>query len=131
MDVSKYIIANIAGVDIYKMTSDDSLVFRAGMEIDADGSPRAYHFVSSRGLDSAGGSLDVEFSGIVVSPTGEPIVQGDSDPAPGRIRVVAERKQRWSSTLCLWAPATASHEAEMRSTAKVENYLLTGVESLG
>jgi len=85
MNSSKQTIATIAGVNVNKMDSDGSLIFKAGMEIDADGSPHAYNPISSKGLDSLANAKDQNgrFVGIVVRPNGEPVVQGDDDPAPG------------------------------------------------
>jgi hypothetical protein len=44
-------VTEIAGVDVYRMTDDNSVVFQAGMEIDADG---AYHPPpdSDKGVDN-------------------------------------------------------------------------------
>jgi hypothetical protein len=83
MNSSKQTITTVAGVDVYEI--DGHLVFKAGMEIDADGSPHAYHPISSRGLDSLENAKDEHgrFVGIVVKPNGEPVVQGDNHPAPG------------------------------------------------
>ncbi len=78
-------ITSIAGVTVHKLASDGSLVFKAGMEIDGDGSPHAYHPVSNKGLDSLENAKDQNgnFVGIVVGHGGRPVVQGDRDPAPG------------------------------------------------
>ena len=64
-----------------------AFVYRAGMAVDADGAYRAYHPNNRMGLDS------IEHAGYpgnwwalatdTGSPTGRPIVQGKSDPAPG------------------------------------------------
>jgi hypothetical protein len=85
MNASKQTIATIAGVNVSKMDSDGSLLFKAGMEIDADGSPHAYHPISSKGLDSLENAKDQNgrFVGIALKPNNEPAVQGDDDPAPG------------------------------------------------
>jgi hypothetical protein len=85
MNAAKQTIATIAGVDVNKMESDGSLIFKAGMEIDADGSPHAYHPISSKGLDSLENAKDQNgrFVGIALKPNGEAAVQGDDDPAPG------------------------------------------------
>jgi Fungal chitosanase of glycosyl hydrolase group 75 len=65
----------------------NSIVFKAGMQIDADGSPRAYNPVSSRGLDDlANAGHPGNWWGIATSngrANGTPVVQGPSDPAPG------------------------------------------------
>ena len=55
------------------------------MHIDADGSPHAYHRISSKGLDSLENAKDQNgrFVGVVCKRNGEPVIQGDEDPAPG------------------------------------------------
>jgi Fungal chitosanase of glycosyl hydrolase group 75 len=81
---SKQIVATIAGVNVHKLDADGSLVFVAGMEVDADGSPHAYH-PEGKGLDSLSNAKDQHgrFVGIVVDHNGRPAVQGDEHPAPG------------------------------------------------
>jgi hypothetical protein len=85
MNASKQTITTIAGVNVNKMDSDGSLIFKAGMEIDADGSPHAYHPISSKGLDSLENAKDQDgrFVGIALKQNGQPAVQGGDDPAPG------------------------------------------------
>lgn len=62
---------------------DGSLWFVAGMAIDADGSPRAYH-PEDRGLDYlANAGKPGNWWALVLDSQGEPIVQGPDDPAPG------------------------------------------------
>ena len=74
----------IGGVRIVNEVS--SLVWVAGMAIDADGSPRAYH-PANRGLDDLGNAGHPgNWWGIVThdgKPTGNPVIQGPTDPAPG------------------------------------------------
>lgn len=63
---------------------DGAFVFRAGMQIDADGSPRAYHRDSTPGLDRlANAGKPGRWWGIACDPSGVPYVQKDTDPAPG------------------------------------------------
>jgi Fungal chitosanase of glycosyl hydrolase group 75 len=65
----------------------NAFVYEAGMAIDADGAPRAYHPNDRLGLDTikhAGypgnwWALETEDG----KPSGRPVVQGPSDPAPG------------------------------------------------
>src|SRR4051794_28994322 len=82
--LSKQTIATIAGVNVYKI-DNGSLVFRAGMQVDADGSPHAYHRINSKGLDNLENAKgeNGRFVGIALKRNGEPAVQGDEDPAPG------------------------------------------------
>jgi hypothetical protein len=53
-------VTEINGVDVYRMVSDRSVVFQAGMEIDADGAYRAYHPRpdSDKGLDNLDGVMN-------------------------------------------------------------------------
>ena len=71
--------------NLYKV--DNAVLFNAGMNIDADGSPRAYNPVSSKGLDAlANAGHPGNWWAIATSngkPSGDPIIQGDSEPAPG------------------------------------------------
>lgn len=61
--------------------------FRSGMTIDADGAPRAYHPVSANGLDALGNAGKPGNWWALVTDngksTGKPVVQKESDPAPG------------------------------------------------
>ena len=61
------------------------MFFVAGMAIDADGSPRAYHPQGSPpGLDFlANAGSPGNFFGIVTDSHGRPVVQTARDPAPG------------------------------------------------
>jgi hypothetical protein len=64
-----------------------TIEFVAGMMIDADGALRAYHPDDASGLDRLeDAGVSGNWRGIVTAdgtPGGEPVVQGDSDPAPG------------------------------------------------
>jgi hypothetical protein len=66
---------------------DNAVLFTAGMTVDADGSPRAYNPVSSKGLDAlANAGHPGNWWGIATNngkASGEPVIQGDSEPAPG------------------------------------------------
>ena len=59
--------------------------FTAGMNINADGSPHAYHPQGSPpGLDYlANAGHPGNWWGIATYPSGQPVVQGTGDPAPG------------------------------------------------
>jgi hypothetical protein len=65
----------------------NSIVFKSGLQIDADGSPKAYNPVSSKGLDDlANAGHPGNWWGIATSngrANGTPVIQGSSDPAPG------------------------------------------------
>jgi len=63
-----------------------AVCFRAGMRIDADGSPRAYAPAGSglKALDYlANAGKPGNWYGLVCDATGEPVIQGPTDPAPG------------------------------------------------
>lgn len=75
----------IAGVDI-NIHEDGHLSWLAGMMIDADGAYHAYH-PSNTGLDSlssCGYPIHSWYRDILVCDAkGNPVVQGEKDPAPG------------------------------------------------
>ncbi len=75
---------------------NDAFCYRAGMAIDADGSPHAYAGVGQQAFRRALGLPDIQpldylanagspakWWGIVTNERGVPIVQGPNDPAPG------------------------------------------------
>jgi Fungal chitosanase of glycosyl hydrolase group 75 len=87
MAVTVNIITKIGSSNIRMFSSDASIFFyRAGLAIDADGSPHAYH-PNNIGLDDlANAGEDGNWYGVVTDSgrdSGDPIVQGDTDPAPG------------------------------------------------
>ena len=65
----------------------EGFFYRSGMAIDADGAYRAYHPRDKLGLDSlAHAGHEGNWWALVTSngkPSGRPVVQGKSDPAPG------------------------------------------------
>lgn len=70
------------------MTSvcEDSVAvwWTAGLEIDADGAPNAYHPDGVSGLDYlANAGKPGDWFGVVVDENGQPYVQGPNDPCPG------------------------------------------------
>ena len=79
------VIATVAGIRVRRRTREKALFFVAGMTIDADGSPRAYHPRGSPpGLDFlANAGSPGNFFGIVTDRHGNPVVQSADDPAPG------------------------------------------------
>jgi hypothetical protein len=79
-------IIRIENISIPVQESDNSIVFKAGMLIDADGSPRAYHpkpddYLGLDNLSFAGEPGD--WWALAADENGNPFVQGQSDPAPG------------------------------------------------
>ncbi len=85
----KTALLEIADVTVFRMASDRSLVFQAGMEIDADGAYRAYHPPpdTGLGLDNLHNAGEPgNWFGLVTNngrPDGIPVVQRSDDPAPG------------------------------------------------
>lgn len=62
---------------------DNALVFTAGMPVDCDGAPNAYGSNDS-GLDlTANAGHPGNWFGVLTDESGEPVVQGPSDPCPG------------------------------------------------
>jgi hypothetical protein len=75
-------LLDTGGVEVWRLSGGSAFFFIAGMTIDADGSPRAYH-PDNTGLDDlANVRGDGGWGGIVLRD-GEPVVQGPADPAPG------------------------------------------------
>lgn len=62
--------------------TDGAWVFRGGMEIDADGSPRAYKS-DNKGLDylANGGPESAPYGYLLNPATGKPFIQGEDAPA--------------------------------------------------
>lgn len=82
------VVARIGSRDILTLPEAPSvLFFEAGMGIDADGSPRAYHPDSGMGLDAlANAGRPGRWWGVATDTgraDGTPVLQGPDDPAPG------------------------------------------------
>jgi peptidoglycan hydrolase-like protein with peptidoglycan-binding domain len=78
-----YVIAEIAGVQVSELASGIAVFYRAGMDVDADGSPHAYN-PENTGLDVNEDAMDgSEWVGVVTDNDGSPVIQNSSDPAPG------------------------------------------------
>jgi hypothetical protein len=76
------LLTTIQGFQVFKHQSG-SLLFRAKMAIDADGSPRAYH-PDNIGLDDLEHAKNNgKWVGIVTDAQGKPIIQKLGDPNPG------------------------------------------------
>jgi hypothetical protein len=76
------------GVDVwYTPTPSLALYYKAGLAIDADGAYRAYHPSDRLGLDSLGHAGHPGNWWALVTDNeeknGRPVLQGESDPAPG------------------------------------------------
>ena len=70
-------------VPIWRFTDDEAFFFVAGMTIDADGAPNAYH-PDDIGLDElANAGSPAHWDGIITDREGNPLIQGEADPFPG------------------------------------------------
>jgi hypothetical protein len=80
-------ILTINNVTISTLEGSSTFFFKAGIAIDADGAPNAYHPIHGRGLDNLGNAGHPGNWYGVVTDTGHkdgtPVVQGPNDPAPG------------------------------------------------
>jgi hypothetical protein len=71
-------------VTIMHFESEDEFFFRAGMTIDADGAPNAYHPDPAFGLDDLkNAGCKGNWKGIATDESGEPCIQDPDDPFPG------------------------------------------------
>jgi Fungal chitosanase of glycosyl hydrolase group 75 len=78
------VVVRIGGIRVRRRAGENAVFFSAGMAIDADGAPRAFHRKSSRGLDDlANAGEPGNWWALVTDAGGEPLVQGAHDPAPG------------------------------------------------
>ena len=70
-------------VPILRIPGNIAFFYEAGMTIDADGAPNAYH-PDNTGLDDlANAGSPGHWEGLAKNETGEPFVQGPDDPFPG------------------------------------------------
>jgi hypothetical protein len=80
------VVATVAGVPIRVLLGSKIFFFKAGMAIDADGAPNAYH-PAGKGLDHlANAGHPGNWFGVVTDngrKDGEPVVQGANDPCQG------------------------------------------------
>ncbi|MBS1634474.1 MAG: T9SS type A sorting domain-containing protein [Bacteroidetes bacterium] len=73
----------LQGFDVYIHNPSGATMYRAKMYIDADGSPRAYG-PNNSGLDyTANAGYTGNWWALVTDASGNPILQGASDPYPG------------------------------------------------
>ncbi len=75
--------ATIETYNVYKHNTSGYILYKAKMAIDADGSSQAYG-PNNSGLDwTANAGYPGNWWGIVTDASGNPIIQGPSDPFPG------------------------------------------------
>jgi hypothetical protein len=85
------LLTTIGGVAVRRRRGESAFFFTAGMSIDADGAPRAYHPALPGRPSGAPPGLDNlrnagrpgHWFGIVTDAHGRPVVQHGGDPAPG------------------------------------------------
>ena len=85
------LLTTVGGIDVRARKGESAFFFTAGMTIDADGAPRAYHPPLPGRPGGAPPGLDDlrnagrpgNWFGIVTNAHGEPFIQRQSDPAPG------------------------------------------------
>jgi Fungal chitosanase of glycosyl hydrolase group 75 len=78
-------IDSVAGVNLYSTPGEPpAFIYRAGMAINADGSPNCYG-PNNSGLDwtANGGTVGGEWWGGPVDSSGMPVIQKIYDPSPG------------------------------------------------
>ena len=81
MNCDKVILAKVGGtMPVFQLVGKTAIFFRRDLEIDADGSPHAYHPTNDKI------ALDFKANGFpfaMVHVNGKPHIQGPNDPAPG------------------------------------------------
>ena len=76
-------LTTVADTTVFTVPGD-AVLYEAGMAIDADGAPNAYHPNDDDGLDDlANAGEPGHWWAIATDENGEPLVQGPDDPAPG------------------------------------------------
>lgn len=93
----RVIVATIGGVPVE--AAGNTLRWTAGLAVDADGSPHAYH-PNDTGLDSLANARTATGRWVgIVTLAGVPYIQGSSDPAPGYyVSPTALCDPRWPRT---------------------------------
>jgi len=82
-------LATVGGVQVYRTAPFPAVIYQTGLNVDADGSPFAYHprHGSDKGLDYLGNAgKPGNWWGIATDNgkgSGNPVIQNANDPAPG------------------------------------------------
>jgi hypothetical protein len=86
-DQRTQLIEYVGSVPVYRHTASNAVLWKHGLMVDADGSPRAYSPNPGQGLDYlADAGSPGDWWALVTDngrADGRPLVQKDSDPAPG------------------------------------------------
>src|SRR4051794_37406986 len=85
------LLTTVGGIEVRRRKGESAFFFTAGMSIDADGAPRAYHPPLSGRPGGAPPGLDDlrnagrpgNWFGVVTDAHGQPFIQRKNDPAPG------------------------------------------------
>ncbi|MGD0907308.1 MAG: glycoside hydrolase family 75 protein [Candidatus Acidiferrales bacterium] len=89
----------VRDIQIWHLPGNEAFFFEAGMTIDADGAPNAYH-PDNTGLDDlANAGAPGSWEGLAKGPDGEPILQGPNDPFPGyyvSATALSDRSKPWN-----------------------------------
>jgi hypothetical protein len=140
------LLATVGGVPIKRGQGESAFFYTAGMTIDADGAPRAYHpAIKGRPSGSPPGLDDVRnagrpgnWFGVVTDAHGRPVIQRRGQPAPGfyvsatslvnRGNLREDDPRRYidaSTILYIVLPPTALHtgHARLGDIAAAENTL--------
>ncbi|HTL81209.1 MAG TPA: glycoside hydrolase family 75 protein [Bacteroidia bacterium] len=81
---NRKLLTTIGSKKIFMDTIQNVISFISGMNIDADGSPRAYHPDDSSGLDPLyAAGANGKWWGIATGKNGDPFVQDSTCPCPG------------------------------------------------
>jgi hypothetical protein len=84
---AKDLVTELVGTTVWRLPGGKAIGFKAGMAIDADGAPKAYHKDDAKALDAlANAGKDGKWWALVTDSgkeEGKPMVQGPGDPAPG------------------------------------------------
>jgi hypothetical protein len=84
--MEKQVLAKIGHVEVWHYPSASTFFFKSGLNVDADGSPRAYGPNGSGLDDLASAGHPGHWWALVTDtgkPSGTPLIQGPRDPAPG------------------------------------------------
>jgi Fungal chitosanase of glycosyl hydrolase group 75 len=96
-------IETIGGISIDKFDGESTIFFASGMNIDADGAPKAYHQNDDLALDDlANAGSPGNWWAIATNEGGEPFIQDNDSPAPGYYvsytALEDKTKENWDQT---------------------------------
>ena len=97
VNCGKSSITTFGGINVWKLDSSKTICFKAGMAIDADGSPNAYcpdnkglDYTANAGHPAANGE-PADWFGVVVDAQKNPVVQKAGDPIAVRLSIMFNR----------------------------------------